>query len=71
MACLQIYRELLLLATFSDLIQIQKRYPTFLIQLENYFSYQAKTFLVSKLLENFLFGKYLISVAAALKSCRT
>ena len=47
MACLQIYRELLLLATFSDLIQIQKRYPTFLIQLENYFSYQAKTFLVS------------------------
>ena len=58
------------LQLFSQFIQTQKRYPTSLdkmpMYLENYLSYKAKIFLGTKLLENLLLAKYLISVTVTL-----
>ena len=55
---------------FSDIIKMQKRYPTTLdkrgIQLRNFLSYQVKFFLRTKFLESLLLAKYLTSVAATL-----
>ena len=52
MACLQIYRELLNLTTFSQSSLKLKRVillllPKYVSQLENYLSYQAKIFLLN------------------------
>ena len=73
MACLQMYRELLSLKTFlqvhSNLKEVfylswQNTYPT----LKTTCHITLKFFLWTKLLENLLLAKYLISVAAPLTS---
>ena len=69
MACLQIYRECLLLATFLRVhwkskevsyLSWQNMYPNF----EATYYIKLKFFLLTKLVENLLFAKYLISVTA-------
>ena len=71
MACLQIYRELLSLATFLRVhsnskevsyLSWQNTYPN----LKTTCHIKLKFFLWTKLLENLLHAKYLISVAAPL-----
>ena len=71
-ACLQIYRELLSLATFLRVhsnskevsyLSWQNTYPN----LKTTCHIKLKFFLWTKLLENLLLAKYLISVAAPLK----
>ena len=72
MACLQIYRELLSLTTFLRVhsnskevsyLSWQNRYP----KLKTTCHIKLKFFLWTKLLENLLLTKYLISVAAPLR----
>ena len=72
MACLQIYQELLSLATFLRVhlnsekvshLSWQSTYP----KLKTTRHIKLKFFLWTKLLENLLLAKYLISVAAPLK----
>ena len=70
MACLQIYRELLLLSTFLRVhseeiyyISWQSTYPN----LKTARHIKLKFFLWTKLLENLLVAEYLISVAVPLK----
>ena len=72
MACLQIYHELLSLATFlrvhSNSKQLsylywQNSYPN----LKTIYHIKQKFFLWTKLLESLLLAKYLISVAATLR----
>ena len=73
MACLQIYRELLWLATFlrvhsnSEEVSYpswQNTYPN----LKTTCHIKLKFFLRTKLVENLVLAKYLISVAAPLRS---
>ena len=72
MACLQIYRELLLLATFVPVhsnseevsyLSWQSMYPN----LKTTCHIDLKIFLWTKLLENLLLAKHIISVAVPLK----
>ena len=76
MACLQIYRELLSLATFLRVhsnseevsyLSWQNMYPN----LETTCHIKLKFFLQTKLLENLLLAKYVISVAATLSTVLT
>ena len=73
MACLQIYRELLLLATFLRVhsnskrvsyLYLQNRYPN----LKSTCHIRLKFFLQTKLQENLVLAKYLTSVTATLSN---
>ena len=73
--CLQIHRELFSLATFSEFIQTQKRYPTSLDKIriltwKQLAIFKPSFFLRTKLLKNLLLAKYFISIAATSKKLR-
>ena len=68
MACLQVYQELLSLATFLRVHSNSKEVSSLSWQnLKTTFHVKLKLFLWTKLLENLLLAKYLKSAAATLK----
>ena len=76
MVCLQIYRELLMFATFlwvhsnSKEVSYDSYRNTYPNKKTTYHIIKLKLFLWTKLLENLFLEKYLISVAATLAHCK-